>query len=196
MVGNPFENGDTTTTSVNYESSTPFMWQMTYFTMAASGITGTSPPFTFAISKNEVQGSFTLAQSLLGVPSINDNAPLATNRNDADSVAKDLEASFDVATLLAFVTAPRAASLNITMTATSSRWTYDVRVLPVLAIPLLATVLICSVYWKVYDHETVLGYNPLEIARQADRVRVALHEVDETCSTDCEAIRLTSMSGA
>jgi hypothetical protein len=77
-----------------------------------------------------------------------------------------------MATLFAFAQAPHAASLDITQTHDVGIWTYDTRVLAVLALPFLATILVLSVYWKVQSNEVVIGYDPLEIARRADEVLV------------------------
>jgi hypothetical protein len=178
---------------IDYRSSAGALWRMNYFMMAQYGFTGTSPPFTFAVDNERVRGSLTLAQALLGVSSSSDepDIPLMTNRNDAEKVAKDLEASFDLTTLLAFATAPHAASLNITTTTSLGRWSYDARVLPVLALPLLATLLVCSVYWRVYGDEIVIGYNPLEIARRTDEITVASRNLDEEGTSDSKVVQLT-----
>lgn len=90
--------------------------------------------------------------------------------NDTRRVARAIEANVDMATLFAFAQAPHAAPLDITETHDVSIWTYDTRVLAVLALPLLATILVLSIYWRVQSGEVVIGYDPLEIARRADEV--------------------------
>jgi len=92
--------------------------------------------------------------------------------DDTQRVARAIEANIDMATLFAFAQAPHAASLDITQTHDVGIWTYDTRVLAVLALPFLATILVLSVYWKVQSNEVVIGYDPLEIARRADEVLV------------------------
>jgi hypothetical protein len=92
--------------------------------------------------------------------------------NDTQRVARAIEANIDMATLFAFAQAPHAASLDITETHDVSVWTYDTRVLAVLALPFLATILVLSIYWRVQSNEVVIGYDPLEIARRADEVLV------------------------
>jgi hypothetical protein len=92
--------------------------------------------------------------------------------DDTQRVARAIEANIDMATLFAFAKAPHAASLDITETHDVSVWTYDTRVLAVLAVPFLATILVLSIYWRVQSNEVVIGYDPLEIARRADEVLV------------------------
>jgi hypothetical protein len=90
--------------------------------------------------------------------------------NDTNRVARALEQSFDTATLLAFVQAPDASTLEIRNLGKIAVWTYNVKVLAILAAPLLATLLVLSRYWKVQSNYVVIGYDPLKIARRANDI--------------------------
>lgn len=75
-----------------------------------------------------------------------------------------------MATIFAFAQAPHAASIDLTETHEVSIWRYDTTVLAVLVLPLLATFLVLSIHWRVQSDEVVIGYDPLEIARHAEKV--------------------------
>lgn len=90
--------------------------------------------------------------------------------NDTKRVARAIEANIDMATLFAFARAPHAASLEITKLHEVNIWTYDTRVLAILAPPLLATILVLSICWRIQSDSVVIGYDPLEIARRAEEV--------------------------
>jgi hypothetical protein len=90
--------------------------------------------------------------------------------NDTNRVARALERCFDTATLLAFVRAPDASTIKITNSPEIATWTYDVKVLAILAAPLLATLFVLSRYWQVRSNYIVIGYDPLKIARRANDI--------------------------
>lgn len=115
--------------------------------------------------------------------------------NDTQRVARAIEANIDMATLFAFAQAPHAASLEIIETHEFSIWRYETRVLPVLALPFLATILVLSIYWRVQSDEVVIGYDPLEIARRADEVLVPSLGASEQDSEGNE-LRPMSSGGA
>lgn len=176
--------------------SAPFLWQLGYI-MDLQYSNGAGPPLRFAFGDNAINGSFTLAQALLGAPSPKEvpGSSLETNRQDAESVTRDQEASSDAASLLAFAKAPHAASLNITTIEYSNRWAYKTKVLPVLAIPLLATFLVCSVYWRVYDDDVVIGYNPVGIAKRADEITTASNGKSDSGDSSGGSFQLKAVGG-
>lgn len=73
-----------------------------------------------------------------------------------------------MATLLAFARDLGAATVDVTNTQLIDTWTYDSRVLAILAAPLLATLLVLCKHWRVQSNDIVIGYDPLAIARRAD----------------------------
>lgn len=86
--------------------------------------------------------------------------------DSAETVARRIEANFDTATLFAFAGAPEAADRTITYTTSTSIWVYDATALAILLVPFIATVLGLWGRWRVGDDKTVIGYNPVEIARR------------------------------
>jgi hypothetical protein len=106
-----------------------------------------------------------------------------------------MEANFDMATLFAFARSPHAASVDITTTLERNIWTYDTSVLAILALPLLATVLVLCIGWKVQSDEVVIGYDPLEIARRADEVLMPSHGA-MTQRSEGKNLRSSDSSGA
>lgn len=86
--------------------------------------------------------------------------------DSAETVARRIEANFDTATLFAFARAPEAADRTITHTTSTSIWVYDPTALAILLVPSIATVLELWGRWRVGDDKTIIGYNPIEIARR------------------------------
>ena len=122
----------------------------------------TQPPFTFSAlatgtGTNNLYDS-AVAYSLLG-PAANASA---------DLVAARIEATFDMATLMAFSRAAAAADIAFERQVGTPVYGYDARVLLVLLVPALATVLsVClGGRWRVGDAEDVVGYDPVEIVRR------------------------------
>jgi hypothetical protein len=198
VVGEPLTHDGFATSSPDFNKSAPFFWQMSYLLDVQYGLIGAvGMPLRFAVGDNRIEGSFSLAQALLGAPSSDELSylPLRTNREDAEGVARDVEAAFDTATLLAFAKAPHAASLKITTTVYSGRWAYNTTVLPILAVPLLATILVCLVHWKVYGDEIVIGYDPVGIAKRADEITAASGERSEGSDSNDQTVSLKSHGG-
>lgn len=147
------------------------LWQEKYAYLADKPLRYPSP-FDFEFAGNTSDQANPFARFLLGSEhkQERDGDPWATFTNNTDRVARAMERVFDVATLLAFSRAPAAASLEVTTTRQIDTWTYDMRVLPILAVPLLATILVLCKHWKVRSDEIVIGYNPLVIARRAEEL--------------------------
>jgi hypothetical protein len=126
-------------------------------------------PFRFASAGDYHDGISMMTAYLIQseLPNIPRSAPFT---NDTNRVARALERTFDTATLLAFVRAPEASTIEITNSPEIAIWTYDVKVLAILAAPLLATLLVLSRYWKVQSNYIVIGYDPLKIARRANEI--------------------------
>jgi hypothetical protein len=136
-------------------------WQSIYLTSRS--------PFTFASAGDDDIVFDVITASLIQseLPNIPRSAPFT---NDTNRVARALERSFDTATLLAFVQTPEASTIVITNFSEIAIWTYDVKVLAILAAPLLATLLVLSRHWKVQSNYIVIGYDPLKIARRANEI--------------------------
>jgi hypothetical protein len=129
---------------------------------------GESSPFHFASAGDSDVTIGTLTAYLIQTePVTYESAPFT---NDTNRVARALERSFDAATLLAFLRAPNASTIEITTSTEIAIWTYDTKVLTILAAPLLATLLVLSRYWKVQSNYVVIGYDPLKIARRANDI--------------------------
>jgi hypothetical protein len=148
------------TSSLLAEDEAANFWQGSYHTPQS--------PFIFAsVGDSDVVISEMEAYLIQAGPDDSGSAPFT---NDTNRVARALERSFDAATLLAFVRAPDASSLTITKFTETAIWTYDTKVLAILAAPLIATLLILSRYWKVQSDYIVIGYDPLKIARRAKEI--------------------------
>jgi hypothetical protein len=154
--------------------SLPWHWQASYRTPVRDKETVKAYHFnsTQGMVKDVPMAEYLLHNDAKATGSSNDWFASQLGTNDTQRVARAIEANIDMATLFAFAKAPHAASLDITETHDVSVWTYDTRVLAVLALPLLATILVLSIYWRVQSNEVVIGYDPLEIARRADEVLV------------------------
>lgn len=98
--------------------------------------------------------------------------------DDERKVADTIQASFEMATRLAFSRAPRSAFLTVSWDG-GNRWSYDPRVLFVLAVPLLATILVLSAYCDVHGDDVVVGYDPIKIARRADELLATVTGIDQ-----------------
>ncbi|KAJ3526223.1 hypothetical protein NM208_g11295 [Fusarium decemcellulare] len=85
--------------------------------------------------------------------------------NDAQTVARQIEANFDMATLHAFARMPNASEITYTTRSDTRVYVYDARVLLILLVPLFATLLGCWGRWKVAGEDVVVGYDPVGIAR-------------------------------
>jgi hypothetical protein len=167
--------GSFLTTTTRMEVSSPeWYWQASYRTPHPND--QTVKPYLFQ-SKVGMVRDVPMAEYLLyndakGTGKSEDWYASQLGTDDTQRVARAIEANIDMATLFAFAQAPHAASLDITQTHDVGIWTYDTKVLAVLALPFFATILVLSVYWKVQSNEVVIGYDPLEIARRADEVLV------------------------
>ena len=143
-----------------------WLWQRFYTAHNAIGI---SNPYQFAGNISTNASEPVTWQSLLGkyllVPQ---NERPWNLTQDPDGVARAIERSFDMATLLAFVREPHSAQL--TVTTTQDLWSYDGKVLVILAVPLFATILVLAAAGRVGTDDIVIGYNPLEIARRSDEI--------------------------
>jgi hypothetical protein len=155
-------------------------WQMRYVLHDGDWANGNEPspglatnPYTFSTNLSIITGP-TLGRTLLS-----SKGPISSQTDNPDTVARDIEKNFDMATLQAFVRQPRAARLEILTTYEWLIWMYDYRALAILAVPLLATLLALSVCWRIASDDVVIGYNPIEIARRGDEIlRVASAEDD------------------
>jgi hypothetical protein len=157
------------TSSLLAEDEAANQWQGRYNTV--------NSPFIFAsVGDSDVVIGEMTAYLIQAEPIDIKSAPFT---NDTNRVARALERSFDTATLLAFVRAPHASSLEITTSTKIAIWTYDTKVLAILAAPLLATLLILSRYWKVQSDYIVIGYDPLKIARRAKEILALTIPFDE-----------------
>ncbi|KAK0728934.1 hypothetical protein B0T21DRAFT_369979 [Apiosordaria backusii] len=88
------------------------------------------------------------------------------SKNGAESVARQIEANFDMATLQAFSRGPNSSSLVFTYAETIPVYAYNPMVLLVLVVPLVATILGTWGRWRVGSIEDgVIGYDPIAIAR-------------------------------
>ncbi|KAF4465786.1 hypothetical protein FALBO_7360 [Fusarium albosuccineum] len=85
--------------------------------------------------------------------------------NDAQTVARQIEANFDMATLHAFARMPNASDITYTARSDTRVYVYDPKVLLILLVPLFATLLGCWGRWKVAGEDVVVGYDPVGIAR-------------------------------
>jgi hypothetical protein len=86
--------------------------------------------------------------------------------NDAETVARQIEVNFDVATLHAFARAPHSADLDFIYTDHVLVYVYDAKVLLILLVPLFAT--LCAAWggrWRVAGDDVVVGYDPVGTAR-------------------------------
>lgn len=150
--------------------SNEYFWQQAYSSYSSS----TVAPYRFSIG-DPIEDKNVLAEYLLGNSRTDEGEEedwytLQLGTNDTQRVARAMEANFDMATLFAFARSPHAASIDITTTLERNIWTYDTTVLAILTLPLLATVLVLCIAWKVQSDDVVIGYDPLEIARRADEV--------------------------
>jgi hypothetical protein len=173
--------------------SNEYFWQQAYATYSTS-IATTPYRFSFAdpTSGNNVLAQYLLGKTQTGDDEGEDYISTKLGTSDTQRVARAMEANFDMATLFAFARSPHAASIDITTTLERNIWTYDTTVLAILALPLLATVLVLCIAWKVQSDEVVIGYDPLEIARRADEV---LMPSLRAMTQDCEGKnRITSGS--
>lgn len=142
----------------------PYDWQLQYLERRS--------PWTFASERDEdgrLSDSSPISSYVMAPKNGEESSPYGNHTNNSQMVAETVEASFDIATSLAFARAPHAAFLSITTDA-RNRWTYDPRVLCVLAIPLLATMLLLCGCRKVYGDEVVVGYDPIGIAQRASEI--------------------------
>jgi hypothetical protein len=167
MIRDSFEKA---TTPMKMPSN-EYFWQQAYATYSSS-VETTPYRFSFAdpTSGNNVLAQYLLGKTQTGDDEGEDYISTKLGTNDTQRVARAMEANFDMATLFAFARSPHAASVDITTTLERNIWTYDTTVLAILALPLLATVLVLCIGWKVQSDEVVIGYDPLEIARRADEV--------------------------
>lgn len=150
----------------------PWFWQMQYLINAPYWGTAagryTYNPYHFALASAGSFGNYSMAQYLLGLQNFKSEVLQLTS--DTDGVARAIERNFEMATLLAFVREPYAGAVSITTTHKRNVWKYDRHVLAILAVPLLATILVLCVCWRVEGDEVVVGYDPLEIARRAGEI--------------------------
>lgn len=152
--------------------SNEYFWQQAYASYSGSTVN----PFRFSyedpITANNVMAEYLLGKTRTDDGEGEDYYALQLGTNDTERVARAMEANMDMATLFAFARSPHAASLDFTTTLEANIWTYDTTVLAILALPLLATVLVLCIGWKVQSDEVVIGYDPLGIARRADEVLI------------------------
>jgi hypothetical protein len=150
----------------------PWLWQMQYLINDPSWESSpgyrTYNPYNFAVPSVGSFGNYSMAQYLLGLETPKGEDQQLTS--DTHGVARAIERNFEMATLLAFVREPYAGAVNITTTYKHDVWKYDRKALAVLAVPLLATILVLCVCWRVEGDEVVVGYDPLEIARRASEI--------------------------
>lgn len=190
------ESFSTTTTRMEI-SSPEWYWQASYRTPRRNE--QTVKPYLFS-SEGGMVRDFPMAEYLLsnnrtGTEGAEDWYASQLGTNDTQRVARTIEANIDMATLFAFAQAPHAASVDITETHQVSIWTYDAKVLVVLALPFLATMLVLSTYWRIQGDEVVIGYDPLEIARHAEEVLMPLPRAIEQDS-EGRCLRPMSSGGA
>lgn len=150
--------------------SNEYYWQQFYGSYKSATVT----PYRFSLADptraNNALAEYLLHKTRTAEGEGEDWYTLQMGTNDTQRVARTLEANMDMATLFAFARSPHAAALDITTTREDNIWTYDTPVLAILALPLLATILVLCIAWKVEGEEVVIGYDPLEIARRADEV--------------------------
>lgn len=84
---------------------------------------------------------------------------------DADTVARQIEANFEMATLHAFAKASNSSDLVFTRSKLHSVYVYDRIVLAILLVPLLATFLGTWMRWRTAGEDVMIGYDPIQIAR-------------------------------
>jgi hypothetical protein len=129
-----------------------------------------SPFYSASVGGSDVTIDTLTAYLIQSEPVTDQSALSAPCTNDTNRVARASERIFDTATLLAFVRTPEASTIGITNSPEIGIWTYDVKVLAILAAPLLATLLVLSRYWQVRSNYIVIGYDPLKIARRANDI--------------------------
>ncbi|KAL2885881.1 hypothetical protein HOO65_070343 [Ceratocystis lukuohia] len=99
------------------------------------------------------------------------STPMAYNllgedaNNDAETVARQIEKNFDMATLQAFARSPSSSDLLFTRSHKSPEYKYDKVVLLILVVPFIATILGTWNRWRVESNVITIGYDPLGIAR-------------------------------
>ncbi|KAM0330859.1 hypothetical protein ACHAQA_003814 [Verticillium albo-atrum] len=85
--------------------------------------------------------------------------------NDAETVARQIEANFEMATLHAFARGSNSSDLVFTRSHRSPAYVYEPIVLLILLVPLLATILGTWARWRVAGDNVTVGYDPIGIAR-------------------------------
>ncbi|KAH6986965.1 hypothetical protein EDB80DRAFT_690416 [Ilyonectria destructans] len=105
-------------------------------------------------------GSNTLYRNSMGFLLLGEDA-----NNDAETVARQIEANFDMATLHAFARGPNSSELVFARSHSSPVYVYQPLVLLILLVPLLATILGSWTRWRVAGDTVKVGYDPVGIAR-------------------------------
>lgn len=85
--------------------------------------------------------------------------------NDAETVARQIEANFDMATLHSFARGSNSSDLVFTRTKLHPIYVYKSEVLFILLVPFLATVFGTWMRWQVADQSINIGYDPVGVAR-------------------------------
>jgi hypothetical protein len=120
---------------------------------------GKQSPFTF-VGAASGTGANTLFETAVGTLLLGGSEVTASG----DTVARRIEAAYEMGTLLAFGRAPTASDLLFRQEVLRSVYDYDARVLIILLVPLLATFLGLWGRLKVGGDDVVIGYDPVEIA--------------------------------
>lgn len=160
---------------LSYDGEPEWFWQRMFVTPRGDAAAN---PYVFAGGKTEPLSTFLLYT--------NESAGKTDKTNDSTSLARAIEANFDMANLLAFVRAPDASLLEITTTQEIDIWIYDKRVMLILVLPLLAAILVSCKCWRVKGNNVVIGYDPLEIAHRAKDILANCSERSEARSQRLE----------
>lgn len=104
--------------------------------------------------------------------------------SSADEVGQRIESIFDTATLMAFVRSPDSVNVTITTTNNTPVYIFDLKVLIILPVPLLATVLGTFGRWRMAGNDIYIGYDPVEIARRGPVARLAERKKDPNAAEE------------
>lgn len=112
--------------------------------------------------------------------------------NEAETVARQIEANFDWATMGAFARQANASDVARTTREVTRVYVYNRLVLLILLVPLLATLLGTWRRWRVGSDDDVLGYDPVAIATRGpvDGIAAPAFAGSGEYRKACEKLRL------
>lgn len=140
--------------------------------LAFSLLGAVNMPYDFT-SDDLGQAGVSLYEQLLVVsePEANNAyGPGPSLNSNASQVADIIGRNFEMASMIAFVKAPRAAISEVTSTTRTTIWSYNRMVLAILAVPLLPTILVLCKRWKLANDDVMIGYDPMRIAERSSDI--------------------------